>query len=523
MVAGKRTMLTKTSIELLKGVLAAASRTTMKANRKLSHRYVELTPGMVPTLMAPVNSLVTGRRGVGKSTTLALLQREAEKKGHAVVFIDAETYKERDYPDVVIEILLEIVDKVCPRVWLVWGMRARVHLKRIQRALVDLLQAPNVVRQSLTVKSEDDRETGIQLRGGAARRYLRLTGQVGRVHKKTSTFHAKSTRTRTKEDILRDFSPALACALDRSTGARCRGFLFLIIDDFYFIEKRAQPFVLDHLHGITKRSRVWLKIGSVHSRTRSFADGDPPVGMQPPNDLQHVSLDLGLSEYATAKGFLEQVADGVLEPIGLSIGGALTDTARSRAVQVAGGAVVRDYFDLVVGAADAAWESAQKKGRAQAKFRIGAEDIQEAAKTIAERKIVDLRNDTGRDAPGLEERFRDIIGFVRERDSFYFSVRREDLDAHWGRQIAELQDLRFVHKIMVTRPNTGSMRKRDVIVFMVDISALIDRRMQKAPVEFWKPRQSDLLRKASLVYSPGWLPSERGRKRRVTPRDRAFS
>jgi hypothetical protein len=152
----------------------------------------------------------------------------------------------------------------------------------------------------------------------------------------------------------------------------------LVLDDFYFVEKEMQPRVLDHLHGITKRSNVWLKIGSVGSRTQSYADGDPPQGMQPPNDVQHLSLDVGLSDFLTAKRFLEDVVDGVLAHTGLRIKDVVTETARDRAVLIAGGAVPRDYFDLLIGAADAGWESAQKPGSAARPdgFRIGAEDIQ---------------------------------------------------------------------------------------------------------------------------------------------------
>ena len=185
----------------------------------------------------------------------------------------------------------------------------------------------------------------------------------------------------------------------------------------------------------------------------------------------------------------------------------MTETARERAVLIAGGAVSRDYFDLLISAADVAWEGAQKPGVRDAPFRIDAENVQAAAGRRLERKQNDLRSDAGRDAPGLESRFADIVAFARNRETYFFLVRREDLDSDWGREITELEDLRFVHRIMSTRPNTGTYRGVDTTVFMVDIPALVDRRMQKAPVEFWKPGKADELRKGGWVYAPDWAPA----------------
>jgi hypothetical protein len=237
--------------------------------------------------------------------------------------------------------------------------------------------------------------------------------------------------------------------------------------------------------------------------------------MQPPHDLQHLSLDVGLADFATAQTFLEEVANGVLAPSGFKIREVLTQTARERAVLVAGGAVARDYFDLLIAAADAGWESSQRGGGSDEPFSIGAENVQAAAGLRLQRKQTDLRNDAGRDAPALESRFDDLVRFVRDRETFFFLVRREHIDTAWGREIVELEDLRFVHRIMTTRPNTATWRGVETVVFMVDFAALVSRRMRKAPVEFWKAGKSDELRRAEWVYDPNWAETTaKGKKSR---------
>ena len=88
-------LLNRTTLEPFKVALSSALRTTDHENPSLSERFVELRPGIVGTLEAKVNHLVTGRRGVGKSTTLAILQERARRDGSEVIFVDVETHKDR--------------------------------------------------------------------------------------------------------------------------------------------------------------------------------------------------------------------------------------------------------------------------------------------------------------------------------------------------------------------------------------------------------------------------------------------
>lgn len=505
LVGKKELLLTRGNLQPFKAVLSAALRTTNQADDVLSRRFVELRPGTVATLESAVNHLVTGRRGVGKSTTLAVLQRRAEEAGARVIFVDVEQHKSREYPDVLIEIVMDILKEIQPKGWRKTQRALRKKLKKLLTVLGALRDADAEVTQSTESDVTKSREVGVALRGGVAKQFAKLSATaVGSRSKRTKTSQT-STQTRRKEDFLRDLAPAISHALEGAAKLDGRRSLLVVLDDFYFIAKDTQPLVLDHLHGITKRSNVWLKIGSVHSRTQSFADGDPPLGMQPPHDLQHLSLDVGLTDFATAKTFLEEVANGVLATIDLKIRDVLTDTARERAVLVAGGAVARDYFDLLIAAADAGWEATQRSNKKADSFTISAEHVQSAAGLRLQRKQADLRSDAGREAPTLEKRFDDLVKFVRDRETFFFLVRREHLDTLWGKEIVELEDLRFVHRIMTTRPNTDTWRGVDTVVFMVDFAALVQKRMRKAPVEFWKPGKADELRRAEWVYDPEWI------------------
>ena len=503
-------MLTKDNIETFKTALSVALRTTREADDELSDRFVELRPGMLSALEAPVNNLITGRRGVGKSTTLAILHRRAEENGAKVIFVDVEHHKSREYPDVLIEILSDILATARPPRFNRKARKARRNTKRLIAILRTLATSAPEITTTTTNGSNRRSESGITLRGGIARQYAQLTAGVGRSRNRYTSTATSSSHTRKKEEILRDLLPAIAETLELDATASGYESILVVLDDYYFVAKDSQPLVLDYLHGATKRNNIWLKIGSVRSRTHTFADGNPPLGMQPPHDLQHLSLDVGLEEFSTAKSFLESVTNGVLEPVGFKIRDVLSGTARERAVLVAGGAVARDYFDLLIAAVDAGWETNQRSKTASDSFIIGAEDVQVAAGLRLQRKMSDLRNDAGREAPELQKRFDDLLRFVRDRETFFFLINRDSLETYWGRQIEELEDLRFVHRIMTTRPNTGSWRGVDTVVFMVDLAAIVEKRMRKAPVEFWKPGKADQLRRAEWIYAPDWTSKAKG-------------
>lgn len=397
-------------------------------------------------------------------------------------------------------------------------------VRLLKRVLTELREAgPEVTRES-EVAEESLRQREVSLSATARKSFVALSGGFKRGARKASKSRSTTSFTRRKEEFLRDLAPALAETLSGAAALSENGSMLVVLDDFYMIDQRNQPLVLDHLHGITKRTPVWLKIASVKSRTQTFVNGDPPMGMQPPGDVHPMSLDIGLEKFPSAKTFLEEVTEGVLAPAGFDLSDVLTPTARERAVLVAGGAVCRDYFDVLIAAADVAWNAAQATDPPKAKFRIDAENIHAAAGELFDRKLTELRADAGLDAPALEARFEDILKFVRDRDTFFLLVRRDELELDWGRQIQQLEDLRFLHRIMTTRPNTGSWRGVDTVVYMVDIPALVKNRMRKAPIEFWKPGEIDKLRRATWIYDADWKSMDKAQRMSdVVPDDTQLS
>jgi hypothetical protein len=274
-------MLTRETIGDFKVALSEALRTTDQEDPTLRERFVELRTGTIGTLLTDVNQLPSGRRGVGKSTTLAVLQQEAEKSGRRVISVEIESHKLRAYPDVLTEIMLDVLGALRPS----WSFRKRPRL--VRRNVRYLEEVLSVLRDAGPEVTHDDerssdqlRERKVSLTGAASKKFLLLSGAASFARRSASRTRSSTSYSKRKEDFLRDLAPALSSTLGEAAGLSEKGSMLVVLYDFYMIERRNQPLVLDHLHGITKRTKVWLKIASVKSRTQTFINGDPPIGMR---------------------------------------------------------------------------------------------------------------------------------------------------------------------------------------------------------------------------------------------------
>lgn len=327
----------------------------------------------------------------------------------------------------------------------------------------------------------------------------------------------------TKIQRLRDLAPRLSRLLGQlisETEAR-RSIIF--IDDFYYIRSADQPHVLDYLHQVCKGTSVWLKVCGVGSRLKPYKDGNPPVGMEPENDIFRLSIDMTLENFVTAKKFLEEVMEGILRPVNLDIKSALTDIARDRIILASGGAVARDYINLIDDALDIAVEGTQKKNREATSFRIGTEDIMQAAsRRLDKKEEEDLTVDARDNHNALRERWNHILKFSRARNNTQFVLFRQDAlgETQWGAEVQQLQNLRLLHRITTAVPNTGKWRGVKTVVVMIDLATAARQRLNQEIIPFWKNQaEMDRLRRAEWVYAPDFDAEDKAPTVRERPAD----
>jgi hypothetical protein len=472
-------------------------------------RFVPPRIGILEQTAANRQMFVFGRRGVGKSMLLRTIEQDRAKFGAEVLFIDVETLRGRPYPDVLIELLIKLLDalkdglnaslKHKGRQAQLQALPTRWRMRRLRRELAQLLAEPQQATRTVT-KGETHDDTRA---GGVVVPPVKgfwLLGKRSRSRQRESRSDAEFTETKMEgllgavEKIRRLFE---------QTSVQLGGTPTLVVlDDFYHVKFEDQPQVLAYLHQVVKNLPIYLKVCGVRHRINEFAEGDPPTGLQIGHDAGDVSLDITLEEFAAAQRFLEAVLNGVAADTGLKVEDLVTGTGRERLVLGSGG-VARDYLDLVSKALRKASERESRQDRPH--NRITAEDVNEVATALFNRKQEDLKRDVGPGADRLRERQSDIVRFCLDHNhTNVFLVEGVHLtETDWGKEIETLADLRLMHKLGDFSLPSPGWRGRRFVGYTLDLTHWTGVRSERIhQIEFWKSGERQNLRRTALVYDP---------------------
>lgn len=481
-----------------------------RADRRTAARFVPPRTGILEETAARRHQFVFGRRGVGKSTLLRKIE-SLDETGVDVIFVDIETLRGRPYPDVLIELLIELLVALerrlrPPR------RRVDVHLTRARalkrlRGLIAtmrrLLDEPQVAER--TIRELRAKRASASGGGGIDFNFSRLRARVsadaGVNTEEESSREAQFLES--KMDGLLGAAVLVRAALSEAHRHLSDEATLIVLDDFYHVRHDDQPDVLAYLHQVVKNLDIYLKVCGVRHRISAFVEGDPPRGLQVGQDAGEVSLDITLERFQTAQQFLEQVARGILKPLGIELDALATEGGRQRLVLGSGG-VARDYLNLMQMAVRNANERGSNPSRQH--NRIGAEDVNEAAATLSAQKQQDLALDAGPNADALRARLGDVAKFCLDvNGTNVFLVEGPSLqEEDWGKEVQALADLRLLHQIGNLSVQTGSYRGRRYVGFTLDLSNYTGTRSERIrQIEFWTPAGKQEIRRASLIYQPG--------------------
>ena len=481
-----------------------------RANTSTPQRFVPPRTGIVEQAAALRHQFIFGRRGVGKSTLLRKIESESASIHAAVVFVDAETLRGRPYPDVLIELLIEILgalnDGLKKKLGLS-GAVVRFRLGRLRRALTNLLAEPQSAQRTVRrlQKKSGGGHLGIEM--ALPKLPFRAHGHFARAKSTEALSEAKFVES--KMDGLHAAAIGIRTALSMAH-ERLGMPTLVVLDDFYHVPYDDQPYVLSYLHQVVKNIPIYLKICGVRHRIKPFVEGNPPTGLQVPHDAGDLSLDITLEQFLAAQTFLENVLDGVAAPAELATDELVTDTGRTRLVLASGG-VARDYLDLVAKALRRANERPSSLSRPH--NRITAEDVNEAAADLSTIKQTDLARDAGPETAKLRERLSDIASFCLDHNGTnVFLIEGTELqETDWGKDVQALADLRLVHELGNFSLPSAGYRGRRYVGFTLDLSNWTGTRSERIrSIPFWEPGGRNDMRRSGLIYTPEWKNGKAG-------------
>lgn len=157
--------------EVVKSLPALAE--AARASSETAGRFVAPRTGILEEVAARHHQFVFGRRGVGKSTLLRKIESLGPEAHGDVIFVDIETLRGRPYPDVLIELLIEILDKLQERLRQKGGRfdfdrgrrRARRNIVRLANTMRRLLEQPQVAERVISELKSSNKGLGVWFGG----------------------------------------------------------------------------------------------------------------------------------------------------------------------------------------------------------------------------------------------------------------------------------------------------------------------------------------------------------------------
>ncbi|SLG30163.1 ATP-binding protein [Mycobacteroides abscessus] len=385
--------------------------------------YVPNARASLSAVTAARHHLIFGRRGAGKTALLVEARRNAEENGAITAWVNIQTYRREHLPRVVLYTFSKILEAMVSRAdALPPNHPANIAISRNYNNVLELLD-----------KSDNTEQQVIQL--------------VPKIHSAVQRFLEITDRT-----------------------------MYVFLDDFYYLPRSDQPQILDMLHGITRDTKVWLKVASIKHLTRSWISS-PPTGLQTGQDAEVIDLDVSLQDPQQANEFLQRVLAEYARTVGIqSLSQIFKRTALDRLV-LASGAVPRDYMVL---AASSVARAQQRPGARQA----GVQEVNQAAGDAAAEKINELEEDMASNPGGAENTLKTlkmVREFCLDQSTYtYFLVSFRDKEDHpvWYNLLTDLMDVRLIHLIDegVSDPHSAGHRYE---AFMLDLSQYSGARLKQ--------------------------------------------
>lgn len=498
-----------------------------RANKGNIGRFSEPAEGTLRRSKAKRHHLIFGRRGSGKSSLLYKAADDLTKEKHPVALVDLEPFKGHLYPDIIISVLIASFKKYKDwirrvinsdlgfRSWKNLWLKKKYSTKtvkykelenRIDNEINELLEQLHLTDNADLKKSLYDHlknETTEEIKGSIDTPNAGIEALINQaVAKSKGTELQEEFKRNKKEYLLRKIIDYQSIFTDLYQIEKRHSYLFL--DDLYHINESDQASLIDFFHKISKGNELWIKIATIRNRTTWYKETPQPIGVKIGDDADEINLDLTLEKFSTTKDFLASLLKRYIQDTNApELDDILTDGGLDRLVLASGG-VTRDFLGLFWRSISEAKERLKRSdGDHHRGPKIGAEDVNIAAGSYGEIKREEFQKDSPEDREELENAFNKVKEFCLEKTKksiFLYDQEDQSKDSELLKQLIDLRLLHQVKSRVTVRSRTGKIYR----AYLLDVSQYTGERARRDVeiIEFWKAKDKDILRLASLIFDP---------------------
>lgn len=420
------------------------------------------------------HQVLFGRRGSGKSCLLIHFMKENEKSKSKIIYIGIDEIKKLGFPDILIRLLLSIFEEM-PRAekkkWVPWSSP----LQKTVRELRLLLDEPETAQTSRTDSASSDAGAGFEGKSP-------ISAKISRQRETETVKEFTSKKLDQIERHLQDYKKVLkSIHKDGNTKS------FVLVDDFYLINREIQPDVADYLHRLCRDTDFYLKIATIRHRTSLRKHNGQTIGLELTQDVEEISLDKTFENFEATHNYLHAMLQGMADRAWPGLQAAsLFNPDASRALSLASGGVPRDFLNIFVDAIDLAVQ-AGKTDRVTPTFVYKASSLHSYKS-----KLANIKEEAGVDSPDLERLYSDLLAFcLKEKRKTAFLIRRDEVQQfpYEHELLQQLMDFKLIH-IIDQNTSAASGRSGRYAAYTLDFSIFMEPRLRNIEiVEFWKTDQ----------------------------------
>ncbi len=407
------------------------------------------------------NYVVFGRRGAGKSTLLKTLNKY---ENSLTIYVNLEDYKDITFPNIIIKVLVTFYKEISSKL-----NKEKSFFKNYFSTRRIVNEINNLIKDLELKLIEPDRYS-------ERKKQTKKTLSEDSIGASAGDLSAKSSQSSTSEfesehsweiDKLNelktsiDFNKYLINKIVEFSQTQ----LILILDDFYFIPKNIQPFLLDYFHRLAKSNDFYLKIGTIKHRSHLYFQSDKSyIGMELNADVYDIDLDYTLDKWNELKQFKRLLLETAINSSGanFNIDSVFNEQSFSQ-LCIASGGVPRDFLVLFIKCCQLINDN---------KTRITVPDVREIAIQNFINKKNSLVKDSADDSNVLELYINYLRDFIfKQKRTNVFLIENDSLNKNEKikQMIRELVDLRFLHIIDNNTSASPSDGKR-YSAYLLDVS-----------------------------------------------------
>ena len=404
--------------------------------------YID-TGNVLSDVCARQNHVIFARRGCGKTLLLHYSARQLGDGIHSV-YLNCEDFKRHSFPNVLIEILDALFGELEGHLssWFGRKKRSKVLIKKIRSDLAELQTKGDETEAA--IKATSSAEVGTNASAEVAPAGLKaLVGLSGKSRDEIEkVFKLKHNKLEQLDRWLPRLKRQVKEFFEISSKVKA---IYLQIDDLYQLRQDDQPFVIDYIHRLCKDLPLFFKIATLRHASVLFVDREgQPIGAQERHDFQPINIDYTFAdfrktrdqnqrifhEFGKLSGFKNKQVDALFKGLGFD------------RLVLAGGGVPRDTLSLFLEVLSDV--QANEKGDR----RIGKDDVRILSKANFERRIEELKHDSG--AAQQEPLIKGIYvirAFCLDKKSNVFLVSERILQQNdeFRGLIYRLLDYRIIH------------------------------------------------------------------------------